>query len=638
MILLQATKVARFFGVDKLFSNITFSIQENSRIGLVGRNGAGKSTLLKIINGQNPPDEGEISTRKNLSIGYQEQSSGLNSDNTIYAEMLTVFKDLQDQEKELRNMEAQMASADPDLLKRYDQLQNDFKNNNGYGYEAEIRSVLAGFSFPEETHNKQISTLSGGEKSRLVLAKLLLEHHDLLLLDEPTNHLDIQTLEWLEGYLRGYDGALLIVSHDQYFLDQVVNEIVEIDHHSSTHYSGNYTFYLKEKKKNQELAWKNYTKQQEEIKKLQEFVDKNIARASTTKQAQSRRKQLEKMDVLEKPLGEAGSARFRFTADKQSGKEVLQVKDLSIGYDEANVMADPINFEVMKDERIGIIGQNGVGKSTLLKTILEIIPALRGEVHFGTNVQTGYYDQNIQNLDNKKTVFSQIHDEHPLMTEGEVRSILGSFLFRGDDVTKSVTSLSGGERARLLLTKLNMEHDNFLIMDEPTNHLDIDSKEVLEDALIEFNGTVLFVSHDRYLLNTVATKIIEITPEGSIAYLGDYDYYIDKKRENQLIQDEENSDEPVIKNISEKKLSYEQSKEQQKEIRKVQRVVDELEAIIDEKETRISEINKLMFDEYLVNDYEKMSNLQKELDQLQAELPDIELQWTEKSEELEELQ
>lgn len=637
MILLQATKVARFFGVDKLFSNITFSIQENSRIGLVGRNGVGKSTLLKIINGQNPPDEGEISKRKNLSIGYQEQSSGLNSDNTVYSEMLLVFKELQKQELELRNLEEQMSSGDPELLARYDQLQNDFKNNNGYGYEAEIRSVLAGFSFPEDTHNKKISTLSGGEKSRLALAKLLLEHHDLLLLDEPTNHLDIQTLEWLEGYLRGYNGALLIVSHDQYFLDKVVNEIVEIDQHSSKHYSGNYTFYLKEKKKNQELAWKQYNQQQEEIKKLQEFVDKNIVRASTTKQAQSRRKQLEKMDVLDKPEGQASSARFRFTADKPSGKEVLQVKDLTIGYED-NIMAEPINFDVKKAERIGIIGKNGVGKSTLLKTILKIIPTLKGEINFGTNVQTGYYDQNIQNLDNKKTVFSQIHDEHPLMTEGEVRSILGSFLFKGDDVTKLVSSLSGGERARLLLTKLNMEHDNFLIMDEPTNHLDIDSKEVLEDALLDFNGTVLFVSHDRYLLNTVATRIVEIEPDGSTEYLGGYDYYIDKKQENQAISDAEAAEEMPEKHVSEKKLSYEQSKEQQKQIRKVQRVVDELEVQIDGKESRISEINKLMFDEDMVNDYEQMSNLQKELAQLQSELPDIENQWAEKSEELETLQ
>ncbi|MGR3741390.1 ABC-F family ATP-binding cassette domain-containing protein [Companilactobacillus sp. DQM5] len=635
MILLQVNKVARFFGVDKLFSNITFSIQENSRIGLVGRNGVGKSTLLKIINGQNPPDEGEVSKRKNLSIGYQQQSSGLNLNNTIYSEMLTVFKDLQAQEVELRNLESQMANGDPELLKHYDQLQNDFKNNNGYGYEAEIRSVLAGFSFPEDTHNKKISTLSGGEKSRLALAKLLLEHHDLLLLDEPTNHLDIQTLEWLENYLKSYNGALLIVSHDQYFLDKVVNEIVEIDHHSSTHYSGNYSFYLKEKKKNQELAWKKYNQQQDEIKKLQEFVDKNIVRASTTKQAQSRRKQLEKMEIIEKPQGQMGSARFRFSAKRPSGKDVLAVKDLAVGYDSNNIMSEPINFEVKKDERIGIIGQNGVGKSTLLKTILNIIPALRGNISFGTNVDIGYYDQNIQNLDNKKTVFSQIHDEHPLMTEQEVRSILGSFLFRGDDVTKLVSSLSGGERARLLLTKLNMEHDNFLIMDEPTNHLDIDSKEVLEDALSEFDGTVLFVSHDRYLLNTLATKIIEITPNGSITYLGTYDYYVEKKNENDLLEAAENANTPVEKTISDKKLSYEQSKEKQKQQRKIQREIDELEAQIDKIETRISEINTAMFDEKLVNDYEKMSNLQKELNTLSLQLPELESKWTEKSEELE---
>lgn len=632
LILLQVNNAARFFGVEKLFSNITFSIQDNSRIGLVGRNGVGKSTLLKIIAGINPTDEGEISKRKNLSIGYLEQSSGLDTSKTIYQEMLSVFKEQQDQEKELRELEANMTD-DPEQLKYYDQLQNDFKNNNGYGYEAEIRSVLAGFSFPESTHDKEISTLSGGEKSRLALAKMLLEHHDLLLLDEPTNHLDIETLEWLENYLRGYDGALLIVSHDQYFLDKVVNEVVEIDHHKSTHYSGNYSFYLQEKKKNQELAWKNYQQQQEEIKKLQEFVDKNIVRASTTKRAQSRRKQLEKMERLERPEGDMSSAKFRFSANKPSGKEVLAVKDLAVGYDTEHIMSEPINFDVKKEERIGIIGKNGVGKSTLLKTILKIIPALRGEVFFGANVDTGYYDQNIENLDNKKTVFSQIHDEHPLMSEQEVRNILGSFLFRGDDVTKLVSSLSGGERARLSLTKLNMEHDNFLIMDEPTNHLDIDSKEVLEDALIDFDGTLLFVSHDRYLLNTLATKIVEITPEGSKIYLGAYDYYLEKKHQ----ETDSAAQVSIHKQESEQKLSYEESKQKQSQVRKVQREVDELEKQIDQIETRINEINDSMFDEELVNDYEKMSNFKKELDELRDKLPDLETKWAEKSEELEEI-
>lgn len=635
MILLQVNKVARYFGVDKLFSNITFSIQENSRIGLVGRNGVGKSTLLKIINGFNPPDEGEVTKRKDLSIGYQAQSSGLNVENTVYEEMLSVFSELIAEEKELRHLEEQMVNPDEELLKKYDQLLVNFKNNNGYGYEAEIRSVLAGFSFPPDTYDKQISTLSGGEKSRLSLAKLLLEKHDLLLLDEPTNHLDIDTLEWLEGYLKGYKGALLIVSHDQYFLDKVVNEIVEIDHHQSTHYSGNYTFYLKEKKKNQDVALKQYNQQQEEIKKLQEFVDKNIVRASSTKQAQSRRKQLEKMDRLEKPTNDTTSARFRFTAEKQSGKEVLNVKNLAIGYDPKNVMSAPINFDVSKNERVGVIGQNGIGKSTLLKSILNIIPVIDGQVSFGTNVQTGYYDQNLSNLDNSKTVFAQIHDDHPLMTEREVRTILGSFLFRGDDVTKLVSSLSGGERARLTLTKLNIEHDNFLMMDEPTNHLDIDSKEVLDDALIDFNGTVLFVSHDRYLLNTIATKIVEITPKGSKVYLGNYDYYLEKKHEEELIAAENETENHIVEEVSQSKLSYSESKEQQKNIRKVQREVDALEKEIDEIETRIAEINKQMFDENIVTDYEKMSNLQTELNTLQTKLPTIEEQWTEKSEELE---
>jgi ATPase components of ABC transporters with duplicated ATPase domains len=483
--------------------------------------------------------------------------------------------------------------------------------------------------FDEDVWQAQISTLSGGERSRLAMAKMLLEHHDILLLDEPTNHLDINTVEWLEGYLKNYRGALVIVSHDQYFLDKVVTEIVEINHHSSTHYSGNYTFYLQEKKKNQEVAWKHYEEQQAEIKKTEEYIQKNIVRASTTKMAQSRRKKLEHMDVLDRPDSDQGSVHFSFQIDKESGNDVLLVKDAAIGYDD-QIMSEPINLDVKKGERVGIIGPNGIGKSTFLKSILGQIPMIKGTTQFGANVQVGYYDQNLKNLDPKKDVLHEIWDIYPRLDEQVIRNMLGAFLFSGDDVLKPVAGLSGGEKARLTLTKLAMEHDNFLIMDEPTNHLDIDSKEVLEDALKSFEGTVLFVSHDRYLLNTLADRIVDIGEHGSKIYLGDYDYYVEKTTDQPTEETEKTS------NVSEKKVQYQQSKEQQKQERKLRRQVEDLEAQIAELEEKNAAIQKEMTKDENLTSYSKLGDLQKELDENKQQQDKIEEEWTEKSIELEE--
>ncbi|WP_125714625.1 ABC-F family ATP-binding cassette domain-containing protein [Companilactobacillus kedongensis] len=634
MILLQAQNITKNFGTKKLFENVNFEVQDNSRIGLVGRNGVGKSTLLKIISDQESYSDGNIALKKDTNIGYLAQDSGLDRDNIIFDEMEKIFDYLKKQEKQMHDLEAKLAdntTKDYDqILKQYDQLQNTFRQENGYGYQSEIRSVLKGFGFEEDVWHDKISTLSGGERSRLAMAKMLLEHHDILLLDEPTNHLDIGTVEWLEGYLKNYRGALVIISHDQYFLDKVVTEIVEINHHSSKHYSGNYTFYLQEKKKNQQVEWKHYEEQQAEIKKTEEYIQKNIVRASTTKMAQSRRKKLEKMDVMDRPGSDQASAHFSFQIDKESGNDVLLIKDAAIGYED-HIMSEPINLDVKKGERIGIIGPNGIGKSTLLKSILDQIPLIKGTYQFGANVQVGYYDQNLTNLDPRKDVLHEIWDLHPLLDEQIIRNILGSFLFSGDDVLKPISGLSGGEKARLTLTKLSMEHDNFLVMDEPTNHLDIDSKEVLEDALSNFDGTVLFVSHDRYLLNTLADRIVDIGASGSKIYLGDYDYYLEKTT------DTPTEESGSSHNVSEKKVEYQQSKEQQKQERKIRRQVEQLEKEISELEEKNSAIQLEMTKEENLTSYTKLADFQKELDENKAKQSDLEDEWTEKSLELEDL-
>lgn len=635
MILLQAQNITKNFGTKKLFSNISFEVQDNSRIGLVGRNGVGKSTLLKILSEDESYTSGNIALKKDTNIGYLAQDSGLNSDNEIFKEMEAVFDYLKVQEKQMRDLEEKLADNSVNdydqLLKQYDQLQTTFRQENGYSYQSEIRSVLKGFGFDEDVWHEKVSTLSGGERSRLAMAKMLLEHHDILLLDEPTNHLDIETVEWLESYLKNYRGALVIVSHDQYFLDKVATEIVEINHHSANHYSGNYSFYLQEKKRNQEVEWKHYQEQQAEIKKTEEYIQKNIVRASTTKMAQSRRKKLEKMDVMDKPDSDQGSAHFSFEIDRESGNDVLLIKDSAIGYQADQVMSAPINLDIKKGERVGVIGPNGIGKSTLLKSVLDQIPLLAGSYQFGANVQTGYYDQNLDSLDPKKDVLHEIWDRHPLLDEQIIRNILGSFLFSGDDVLKPVAGLSGGEKARLTLTKLSMEHDNFLVMDEPTNHLDIDSKEVLEDALKRFAGTVLFVSHDRYLLNTLADRIVEITPSGSKTYLGDYDYYVEKTTEaepEKNISDKSN-------NTSEKKIEYQQSKEQQKAQRKLRRQVEDLEKQISNLDEKNAAIQKEMTKPENLTSYTKLGDLQKELDENKAAQSKLEDDWTEKSLDLE---
>jgi len=645
VIILQAQQVGRSFNGNELFANVNLEIQNGARIGLVGPNGIGKTTLLEILTGIAPPDAGQVTTMKNLSIGYLAQNSGLDSDKTIFKEMLTVFAPLQAMARQIHDLEVKL--GDPQLIadkeafaatmKQYDQLQHDFNEQNGYGYEAEIRSVLHGFQFGETTYDKPVGTLSGGERSRLALAKLLLEKHDLIILDEPTNHLDIETLSWLEGYLKTYPGAILTVSHDQYFLDHVVTEIYELDHHHATHYKTNYSGYLKQKADRQAQAWKAYNKQQEEIAKLQDFVDKNIVRASTTKQAQARRKQLEKMDVLEKPAGDNKTVHFNFTPTRPSGNEVLKVQQATVGYEPDKPMAGPIDFQVNKFDRIAIIGPNGVGKSTLLKSVLGKIPFLKGDAKFGANVDVGYYDQEIQQLNPKNTVIDEIWDDHPMMPEKDVRSVLAAFLFLADDIQKPVSALSGGQKARLELTKLALKHDNFLVLDEPTNHLDINSKEVLEQALKDFSGTVLFVSHDRYFINELATNVVAIAPTGSTTYLGNWDYYQEKLTETQAEAAAAAAAQPTAKTETAGATSYQQSKEDARAERKLQREVDDLEQQLQDLSQQEAKIQKAMTAPDVLSDYVKMQTLQTELETVQKQTAKVEDAWEEKGIQLEDM-
>ena len=510
MILLQANNVMRRFGADVLFHDINLQIQEHGRTALVGRNGAGKTTLLKMIAGITSPDEGTISKSKDLTIGYLAQDQGLDSQNSIWAELDLVFAPLHKMEKQIHQLEDQLASLDPATkefqltTEKYSQLQAEFKKRGGFEYESRMRGILKGFGFGEADYQTAINSLSGGQKTKLALAKILLQSPDLLILDEPTNHLDMNVLAWLEDYLKSYQGALLVVSHDRYFLDRVVSDIYDLDNHTLRHYTGNYTQFMQHKQEWLTAEWKHYEQQQKKIAKLEDFVNRNIVRASTTKRAQARRKQLEKMERLNRPETDDRSIHFHFHSDKDSGNEVLDVDHAVVGYNDQK-LAGPLSFSVRKPQRVGIIGPNGIGKSTLLKSILDRIPLISGSIKLGANLQIGYYDQEQQQLHPEKSVLNEVWDDHPNIPEKDIRSLLGSFLFVGDDVYKLVHDLSGGEKARLELTKLSFKPINFLILDEPTNHLDIDSREVLENAINEFPGTVLFISVS-YTHLTLPTK------------------------------------------------------------------------------------------------------------------------------------
>ncbi|MED3325078.1 ABC-F family ATP-binding cassette domain-containing protein [Bacillus thuringiensis] len=641
MILLQVNGLSKLYGAETILANIKLEVQTKDRIALVGRNGAGKSTLLKIIAGELSHDGGEIIKPKDVSIGYLAQNTGLETSLTIWDEMLTVFTHLQQMETKLRRLEQEMGKEEnfsneaiyERLLADYDQLQLNYKDQGGYQYEADIRSILSGLGFPVETHQTTISTLSGGQKTRLALGKLLLTKPDLLILDEPTNHLDIETLTWLEQYLQGYPGAILIVSHDRYFLDKLVTQVYEISNKESRRFVGNYSKYLDLKSALYEQEMKRYEKQQDEIAKLEDFVQKNIARASTTKRAQSRRKQLDRMELLTRPLGDSKSASFHFDIEKQSGNDVLQVKDATIGYDEDPIIEN-VTMRLTRGDSVALVGPNGIGKSTLLKSIVNKLPLLNGDVSFGSNVSVGYYDQEQANLTSSKRVLNELWDEYPLQPEKEIRTILGNFLFTGDDVLKPVSSLSGGQKARLALAKLMMQKSNLLILDEPTNHLDLNSKEILENALIDYPGTLLFVSHDRYFINRVTTTVVELSTEGAQEYLGDYDYYVEKK--NEMIeraafeqQEQQENQAPVQKTVAQEKLNYLEEKERKQLERQRTRKIEELEQNIVNLEEKIATLEDQLCLPEIYADYEKASEITTKKQTLQEQLETCMAEWEE---------
>ena len=635
MIILQANKIERSFAGEVLFDNISLQVDERDRIALVGKNGAGKSTLLKILVGEEEPTSGEINKKRDLSLSYLAQDSRFESSNTIYDEMLHVFEDLRKTEKTLRQMELEMGEktgADLEkLMQDYDRLSEEFRQAGGFTYEADIRAILNGFKFDESMWQMKIEELSGGQNTRLALAKMLLEKPNLLVLDEPTNHLDIETIAWLENYLVNYSGALLIVSHDRYFLDKVATITLDLTKHSLDRYVGNYSSFVEQKEQKLLTEAKNYEKQQKEIAALEDFVNRNLVRASTTKRAQSRRKQLEKMERLDKPEAGTKSAHMTFHSDKASGNVVLTVEEAAVGYDD-QILSEPINLDIRKMNAVAIVGPNGIGKSTLIKSIVGQIPFIKGEARFGANVEVGYYDQTQSKLTPHNSVLDELWNDFKLTPEVEIRNRLGAFLFSGDDVKKTVGMLSGGERARLLLAKLSMENNNFLILDEPTNHLDIDSKEVLENALIDFDGTLLFVSHDRYFINRVATQVLELSEEGSTLYLGDYDYYLEKKAELEALAAAQAEAMPVSSTEEVTSNDYHLQKQNQKELRKITRRIEQLEAEMEELDQKIQAITETM---HSTNDAEDLVQLQSELDQLTIQQEAVMEEWAELSEQME---
>lgn len=625
------------FGAAPIFSKVNFSIENNARIGLVGPNGAGKTTLLKIMTGRQEASQGEFTVNKGIELGYIAQEHDFDEEKSIWEEMLTVFQPLIDQGQQLEKLQYAIADhpEDEDLLRRLDQAQYNFEQAGGYTYQAEIKSMLNGFNFPEATWNKQIASLSGGEKTRLSFVKLLLKKPPLLLLDEPTNYLDLDTLDWLEAFLKNYPGAILTVSHDQYFLDHLATQIFELQHGELTVFKGNYSQYLAQRELRDQQQEAAYEKQQEEIKREEEFIQKNIVRASTTKQAQSRRKALEKMELVDPPKHKS-KVRIKFDSARPSGKEVLILKDLAVGYPDKTMLKD-ISFQINKGDRVAIIGQNGIGKSTLLKTVMKQLPVKSGAIKYGASLDIGYYDQELQGLDYSKTVIDTIWDRHKDMNEKDIRSILASFLFTAKDIDKQVSQLSGGQRARLTLTVLSMEHNNFLLMDEPTNHLDLDAKEVLEKALADYDGTLLFVSHDRYFINELANKIVVAKDGQAKIYEGNYTYYLNEKaKEEAAAQETAAQEAPVVKSVSESKFSYQEQKKRDSEKRKLERQVAQVEKDLEELEAKEQEIQEAMADPAIAADFSKLGPLQEELTAVQEKISQVSQAWEDASLALEE--
>ncbi|MEB6062173.1 ABC-F family ATP-binding cassette domain-containing protein [Staphylococcus pseudoxylosus] len=641
MILLQLNDLTKSFDGEDIFNNVDFEVKTGERIGIVGRNGAGKSTLMKIIAGVEDYDSGHISKSKNLKLGYLTQQMTLNTDQTVFEEMSKPFEAMKNLEQEMKletDWLAQHADEyDTETYKshidRYEALSNQFEQQDGYQYESKIKTVLHGLNFSEADFDRPINDFSGGQKTRLSLAQMLLSEPDLLLLDEPTNHLDMETTQWLESYLNYFKGAIVIISHDRYFLDKIVTQIYDVALGDVQHYVGNYAQFIDQRDKYYEKRMQEYENQQAEIKRLETFVDKNIARASTTGMAKSRRKMLEKIERINKPMIDAKSANIQFEFDRNTGNDVFHIKNLEIGY--ASPITKGITFEVTKGDHIAIIGPNGIGKSTLIKTIANIQNPLNGTITTGANLKIGYYDQKQAEFKSNKTILDYLWDQYPTMNEKDIRAVLGRFLFVQEDVKKIINDLSGGEKARLQLALLMLERNNVLILDEPTNHLDIDSKEMLEQALANFKGTILFVSHDRYFINELANKVYDLDSDGGTMYLGNYQYYIEKTEEKAALKAKEELENPTVNDtVIKQNDSYVDQKQQKREQRQIERQIETCELNIETYEEEINNINHQLTLPDIYSNPEKANSLAISKSEIEQKLEQVMAEWAELQEKL----
>lgn len=635
MIVLSCNNICKSYGVNTVLGNISFNLQEGGKAGLIGVNGAGKSTLFKILSGELSPDSGDIYIQKDKTMGYLSQDMSLDSSNTIYDEMLKVYKHLIDMENRIRELEILISSPEnmdneiyhKSLMKEYADLLDKFTEGNGYGYRSFIKGVLSGLGFSESDFKKEIHLLSGGEKTRLALGKLLLTRPDILLLDEPTNHLDLEAIEWLEDFLKNYKGSLLIISHDRFFLDEITNGILELSGHSIDEYSGNYSSFVKEKEKRKENIWKQYELQQKEIERQEAIIERyrSYNREKSIKQAESREKALERVERIERPETDEKSARIAFQTRIRSGNDVLDISELSKSYGDRLLFRD-INLSIKRGERVALIGPNGTGKTTLFKIILGLVNQDSGSISLGRNVNTGYYDQEQTSLNENKTVLDEVWDTYPALTQTRIRTILGSFLFPGEDAFKTINLLSGGEKSRVALIKLILSESNFLLLDEPTNHLDIRSKEALEDALLNYDGTFFTISHDRYFLNKVATKIIYFDGENGITeYPGNYSYYLEKIGRPTRFIEQPSSASNVTKTAvkEEKKRQKEQLRKEKEQEENIKNIEKEIAAA----EERISRLHELMCLEEVYSNPSKSQEVHDEMQSIQNCLDELYQKW-----------
>lgn len=638
MIMLSCNNVTKTFGVETILENISFSVNEGDKIGIVGVNGTGKTTLFKVITGILPHDRGEIFTSKNCRLGYLEQNTNFYSEKTIYDEVVSVFSDLIGAEEELRSLEHQIASlsdkggSSGDQLKKtmdiYGKKYEEFEKNNGYAYKSEVRGTLKGLGFSDEEMDKPVNVLSGGEKTRVLLAKLLLSKPSLLLLDEPTNHLDADAIEWLVGFLRSYEETIMIISHDRYFLDQSVNRIFEMENKHLTTYNGNYTDYQKQARVNREIRLRQYENQQRDIKKQEESIErlKAYGREKHLKRARSKEKMLDKVDRLEKPQELRKKARFNFVLRHHSGNDVLKVQGLAKSFDDRKLF-EGVDFDLYRGEKVALIGPNGVGKSTLFKIIMGDESQDHGDYKLGQGVDIAYFHQEQKSLNLENTIIDEVWDDNPHMTQTEVRNLLGAFLFEGEDVFKSIRSLSGGERARVAILKLILSRSNLLLLDEPTNHLDIDSKEVLEDALKEYEGTLLTISHDRYFLNTVVDRILVLKPDGVEEYLGNYEYYQNKKKQESEKSYLADMEDQISKTKTQIREERRREKELKKNENKAKKLIKDLEVEIELTEKQIGGLDHMLCQEEVYTSPERMKEVNQEKSDLEKRLSKLYDKW-----------